>query len=105
MIVTIVRDDNVVIVDREAHTVDCSSLPADFHALQWDGQRGEIEYRALRCEHCGVRSKKGNEIISDLSQYQLYVDAWHAAKAAELEVSIAADRASAEVTNAAGPQN
>ena len=82
MRVTIVREDNLVIVDGEGHTVDCSELQAPFHALQWDGVRGEIEYAATRCDHCGVRSKRGNELISDLSPYQKYVDAWQIAKAA-----------------------
>lgn len=80
MRVTIVKEDNAVIVDGDRRTVDCSSLPADFHALQWDTPFGEVEYAAVRCDHCGHRSKKPNERISDLSPYQKYVDAWHVAK-------------------------
>lgn len=80
MRVTIIKDDNTVIVDGERHTVDCTDLSADFHALQWDGTRGEVEHRATRCDHCNTRSKKGNVDITDLSPYQKYVDAWGVAK-------------------------
>lgn len=80
MRVTIIKDDNVVVVDGKAYGVDCSDLPAGFHALQWDGTEGEVEYGINRCDHCGARTKKGNEIISDLAPYQKYVDAWQAAK-------------------------
>jgi hypothetical protein len=82
MRVTIIKDDNKVLVDGTGHTVDCSTLPDTFHALQWDGVRGEIEYRRTRCGHCGAHSKKGNEFITDLSPYQTYVDAWHVADVA-----------------------
>lgn len=76
MRVVIVKDDDKVVVDGVARKVDCSALPADFHALQWDGAKGEVEHRVTRCDHCGARSKKGNDLITDLSQYQRYVDAW-----------------------------
>jgi len=87
MRVTIVKDDNAVYVEGIAHHVDCSTLPAGFHALQWDGVRGEVEYAATRCEHCGARTKKGNEIISELGPYQTYIDAWEVAKGAAEEAA------------------
>jgi hypothetical protein len=81
MRITIIKDDNTVGIDGEFHTVDCSTLPADFHALQWSGVRGEVEYRVTRCEHCNAQGKKGNVDITDLTSYQKYVDAWRVAKA------------------------
>ena len=81
MRVTIIKEDNRVVVDGESHTVDCSDLPANFHALQWYGDNGEIEHSTVRCEHCGTRSKKMNEPAADLGPYQKYVDAWRVAKA------------------------
>lgn len=81
MRVTIVKDDNKVIVDGEAHTVNCAPLPAGFHALQWDGTRGEVEYAVTHCEHCGAHSKKANVQVSDLSPYEPYLDLWRTAKA------------------------
>lgn len=97
MRVTIIRDDNTVMVDGERHEVDCSKLPTDFHALQWDGDAGEVEHVTSRCEHCGARSKKGNEFIRDLTPYQPYVDAWRMAK-------LVADEATKAGANVAGPQ-
>jgi hypothetical protein len=91
MRVTIVKDDNMVSVDGRAYAVDCSDLPAAFHALQWDGMAGEIEYAALRCEHCGVRSKKGNETITDLAPYQKYVDKWQTARVEAEAAKVAAE--------------
>lgn len=93
MRVTIVKDDHIVIIDGEGYGVDCSKLPETFHALQWDGQRGEVEHRAMTCAHCNVRSKKGNEIITDLEPYQPYVDAWRLAKTQHDQEKAAQDNA------------
>lgn len=82
MRVIIIRDDNTVLVDGEAHAVDCSSLPTDFHALQWDGTSGEVEYRMVVCSHCNTRSRKPNLFVNDMTPYLPYVDAWTKAKIA-----------------------
>lgn len=100
MKLTIIKEDNAVIVDGERHTVDCSDLPADFHALQWDGAYGEIEYTAARCVHCGARSKKGNASIAGLELYQKYVNEWAVAKAIADTARIEAEKQA----DAAGPQ-
>jgi transcription elongation factor Elf1 len=104
MRVTIVKDDNKVYMDGVSYTVDCSDLPEGFHALQWDGLSGEIEYSTVRCDHCGARTKKANEFIRDAAPYQKYVDAWGVAKAAAEAEAAKALQAQAEVANAAGPQ-
>lgn len=93
MRVTIIKDDHTVIVDGVRLTVDCTDLPAEFHALQWDGASGDVEYRITRCDHCSARTKKGNVLISDLSPYQKYVDAWGVADAA---AKAAAEKAKAD---------
>jgi hypothetical protein len=82
MRLTIIKDDNMVSVNGEHRTVDCSDLPADFHALQWYGElkTGEVEYRVVKCEHCGSRHKKSNLDISDVAPYQIYVDRWNVAR-------------------------
>lgn len=99
MRLTIVREDNTVIIDGVGFPVDCSALPADVHAVQWDGVSGEIEYSVTRCSHCGARSKKGNALLVDVSPYVPLVNAWNAAKAA-------ADAAELErANNAARPQS
>ena len=86
---TIIKDDNAVVIDGVHHKVDCGALPADFHALQWTDLEGEIEHRMMRCDHCGARSKKPNQVISDLAPYQKYVDAWHVAETAAAEKLVA----------------
>lgn len=45
MKLTIIRDMGLVHVDGRGHDeLDLSSVPADVHAVQWDGSSGEIEY-------------------------------------------------------------
>jgi len=110
MRVTIIKDDNSVIVDGVRRTVDCTDLPADFHALQWYGTEGEVEYALVG------KSKKPNEIISSLAPYQKYVDAWQVADtaakaAAAARIADAAAKAAAAAklaegaTNVAGPES
>ena len=46
MQLTIVKQDNLVLIDNQAQTFDLSaySLPETLWALQWQETRGEIEY-------------------------------------------------------------
>lgn len=46
MRVTIVKDDNLVIIDKHPIRFDLSPfhLPKNFHALQWNGSNGEEEF-------------------------------------------------------------
>lgn len=69
MQLTIIRDDNVVIVDGRALSVDLSGLPGNLHAVQWDGASGHIEYNdgAL------------NEPLTGISAFADVVAAWTAA--------------------------
>lgn len=103
MRVTIIKDDNIVIADGRPHMVNCSDLPADFHALQWDGTSGEVEYSAVLCAHCGVRSKKQNQTITDLAPYQKHIDAWRTMDDAAT-AALFANTPKVEA-NAAGPEN
>ena len=55
--VTIIPSDNHVYVDGAGTfmTVDCSSLPSDIHAIQWDGTKGRIEYnRSAVLTYCNI---------------------------------------------------
>lgn len=76
---TIVKEDNAIGIDGKFYTIDCSSLPADFHALQWYGDAeppyGEVERNG--------RPKPPNEEIESLADYQSFVDAWYAEDAKE----------------------
>lgn len=82
---TIIRDTGTVAVDMLAFEVDCSALPFDVHAVQWDGTSGEIEYKMTQCSHCGARSKKHNEPFTDPAPYQPLLDAWDVKRRAALE--------------------
>lgn len=75
MKLTIVKADNLVIVDELALSFDLTpyKLPANFWALQWFKNGGEIEY-----------TDKPNEVIKDLSRYQGIIEK-HAKLKAEAE--------------------
>jgi hypothetical protein len=74
MRVTIIKDDNTVYVDGVAVSIDCSALPPDFHALQWDSASGtgEIEHEAIDGK------RKPNLAIDSLGPYQVFLDTWRA---------------------------
>jgi hypothetical protein len=76
MRLTIIKRDNTVYVDGVALTVDCASLPAEFHALQWYDTFGEVEMVD------GFGNMTRNEPIADLGPYQALVEAWNSANAA-----------------------
>ena len=75
MIVTIMKNDGVVVKDGETHIeIDTSDLPGSVHVIQWTGSSGEVEHvdtSKLPHEIIHVR----NETITDFSPYQKYVDA------------------------------
>src|SRR5215831_6126452 len=73
MRVTIVADDSAVYVGGKALTVDLSDLDPAIHAVQWCETWGEIEYRYAAADNL----KKPNERISDISQFQVFVDRWN----------------------------
>lgn len=79
MHVTIIRADNAVGIDGQFLTVDCSALPSDFHALQWDGPEDGVGGEG-EVERIG-KPKPANTEIADLGDYQAYVDAWRTEKA------------------------
>ena len=43
MQITIIKEDNFVSIDGVQKEMDCSFLPDDFHALQFDGSKGSVE--------------------------------------------------------------
>lgn len=79
MHLTIIKADSAVGIDGEFLTVDCSALPDNFHALQWDGPEdglngvGEAEW--------ADKPKPANTAVNDLEGYFVYVEAWRAEKA------------------------
>lgn len=75
MRLTIIRPDNMVYIDGEAISIDCSTLPADVHAVQWsdDAGKGWIEF-----EQEPFGSPKLNEEIFSRSAYASLISAWEA---------------------------
>jgi hypothetical protein len=79
MRVTIIPADNQVYVDGLCRFVDCSALPMNIQAIQWNGKRGHIEFKNVGVSTPG--DFRLNRIITDFSPYQRLVDAWTAAAA------------------------
>jgi hypothetical protein len=67
--ITIIADDGVVGVDGVFRAVDLSALDPNIHAVQWDGAKGHVEFK----DHSPATK------LSDISQYQAFIDAWAAA--------------------------
>lgn len=86
--VTVVREANTVVVDGIAMRVDCSDLPDFFHAIQWDGAKGHIEFKP---DSRGVQH--GNLLISNFSSYGYLVDRWQVAKEENDRVLAAQEKA------------
>lgn len=75
MRITIIKDNGTVIIDGVGFRgIDMSSQPPSFHALQWYGDSGEIEY---------VDPDTGNhsnQKTTDLSPFQPQIDGWNEKK-------------------------
>lgn len=96
MRLVIVVDDNRVCVDGECFDdLNLSSLDLSIHAIQWNGEWGEIEYKSVFVD--GQITKPQNQVITDITPYQWVVDAWNSAKAVE-QAALAAE-AEAEAQN------
>ena len=75
MRLTIIKDDNKIVVDGIPKIIDISDIqPPNFHALQWEGPQdgtggdGEIEFTG--------KPKPVNEEITDLGDYYQYYLLW-----------------------------
>ena len=74
MHLTIIKQDNQVGVDGVFYFVDCSELPENFHALQWDGPTngingfGEVEWTG--------RPKPPNTEVINLDGFYPFYEAW-----------------------------
>ena len=88
MKLTIIADDRMVGIDGVfLCPLDLSLLDPSVHAVQWNENVGEVEYKT-RFED-GVFVKQVNTRIHDMTPYAFAVDAWHAASA-ELALAEAA---------------
>ncbi len=71
MKVTIIKSENKVVIDGETRPVDLSALNAGIHVIQFDGVRGEIEWKQ------GMQGDNAR-FITNLDPYQSYLDEWTA---------------------------
>ena len=57
MRLTIIRDMGLVHIDGRGYDeLDMTDVPAEVHALQWDGEKGEIEYASNDVQNESVTS-------------------------------------------------
>ena len=79
MRVTVIADDNRVIVDGKGRKVDTSGLLSDkIHAMQWYGDFGEIEFRTTRSFELDHRPP--NVKVKEFTRFEPYLNAWNMAK-------------------------
>ena len=83
---TIIKEDKFVAVDGEGLFLDEVVLPANVHAIQFDGTNGEIEYNDGTL----------NKAITSISDYSTITDNHAVKKAAN--VKSASDAATAQAT-------
>ena len=69
MDVTIIKDDNMLGVDGLFVNVDLTGLPSNFHALQWNGTVGDVEWNDGTL----------NTVINSIDEYQAYIDLYTSA--------------------------
>jgi hypothetical protein len=75
MRITIIPNDGFVSIDGEGYSdLDLSFMDNDIHAVQWYDTEGEIERKDSRGRVIA------NEEITDITSYQLAIDAWGVAK-------------------------
>lgn len=76
MRLTIIPEDSTVIINGRRFDIDCSALDSTIHAVQWNGERGHIEYKDTPG---GI--KPINTSITDVELFAPLVAAWEDAKA------------------------
>jgi hypothetical protein len=71
MRVSIVTDDDLIVVDGEPRKVDLGALRGEgVHAIQWYGDEGEIEWKG---DH---KHREPNLAIFNTDRFQYYIDRW-----------------------------
>ena len=70
MKISVIKPDNIVVVDGVARGVDLSDQDAALHAIQWDGTKGEYEY---------TNSTGPIQRVLNFSELQPFLTRWTAA--------------------------
>lgn len=71
MKMTAIKDDGMVYVDGRPMKVDMSDLPDFVHAVQWDENKGFLEFKP---DKTGIRMP--NITFNDLAPYKFLFDRW-----------------------------
>jgi hypothetical protein len=74
MLLTIVKPDDIVLIDGEARRVNCSSVAPDISVIQWLDTTGWIEF-----DNQPGNQFRLNEDIDSIEPWQHLIDAWYAA--------------------------
>ncbi|HEY7415605.1 MAG TPA: hypothetical protein VH593_10460 [Ktedonobacteraceae bacterium] len=81
MRVIIIPSGNNVTIDGEMFLVDLAPLREQgIHAVQFYGEWGEIEYKSQYLPEESRHHCEPNKVISDVSEFQSYIDAWQECK-------------------------
>jgi hypothetical protein len=96
MKLVIIAEDACVGIDSLSYGgLNMAQLDPTIHAVQWNGEYGEVEYKS-RFEN-GQMVKPQNQIITSIASYQWAIDLWTATKVSEeaaiLEAVKAAEQA------------
>lgn len=92
MRVTIVVNDNIILVDGVARQVACAKLATEGkHALQWYGEWGEIEFATKIDNEKKCLTREPNKTITDLAEFQPYIEQWGRAEPLEATPRIEPD--------------
>ena len=90
MNITIIKDDQAVYEDGVAVMgVDLSDLPTDFHALQWDGNVGHIEWKTVTTPNQSVSSE--SDIDSAMGVSLTVIRERRTARIAEIDAELEAE--------------
>jgi len=90
MKITIIKDDQAVYENGVAIMgIDLSDLPEDFHALQWDGNTGHIEWKTVTTPNQSVSTE--SEIDSVLGIPLTQIKGRRTARIAEIEAKAKAE--------------
>lgn len=77
---TIVKSDGIVGVDGVFRDVNCSDLPENFHALEWDQT---TSYGEVQWAHWPNKDRwpdrPPNTKINNIREYTKFIDRWNAA--------------------------
>lgn len=80
MKVTIILDDGFVSIDGVGYSgLDLSAIDLSVHAVQWNGEDGEVEVR-----NPVTRKMIENRKIISLAEFQSALDAWQTRKDVEI---------------------